>query len=92
MPITEALSKHARRTVRAFLRQAEEDDPELWEFWNLIYGPDVGVEHATAVKVEAELADCTRTLQEVFDGWRPDALADPRTEASRYALPTKATP
>lgn len=72
---TEALEAHRRRTVRAFLRQAEEDDPEVWEFWNLIYGPNIGVPHATAQRVEAELGnEATHTVGDVIDGWRPEAL------------------
>lgn len=72
------LEPHAHRTIRGFLRAAEEDDPEVWAFWNLIYGgPDVAVDHATAIAVERELAESLHTVGDVLKGWRPEALKVP---------------
>lgn len=64
------LEPYAHRRVRRVL----DDDGELAApLWSLIYG-NAGVDHATAIAVDAELSLTDRTIGDVLAGWRPTAL------------------
>lgn len=72
------LEPHAKRKVRAFMVEPDRGnhrDTKVFDaFMALIYG-DRTVTHATALAVDAELMSCTRTVRDVLEGWRPEALA-----------------
>lgn len=70
------LELHAKRKIRAFLSSAEEDDPEVWAFWEAVYdGAPVAVDHETALAVEHELMVTDKLVRDVLNGWRPESLA-----------------
>lgn len=71
----ELLRPHAKRPIRAFLRD-NSPSPAEDAFWSLVYGRTV-VNHATAVAVERELSSSSRTVGELVEGWRPEALKVP---------------
>jgi len=68
----EILEQHARRPVRAFLRNADVEAEEA--FWRLVYADRPQVDHATALSVHNEILNCPRPVQDVIDGWRPEGL------------------
>ena len=73
-PMTELerLSPHAGRPIRAFLR--DDYSEAHTAFWDMIYSRNRRVTHNTAVRAAAELANSPRTVGEVLNGWRPQAL------------------
>lgn len=69
----EILWPHRMRTLRAFLRKREDSAPEVGALWAVLYGYTV-VDHATALAVAVECSESERTVGDVLEGWRPDAL------------------
>ncbi len=69
-----ALTPHARRPIRAFIERPGPDPKTELAFWEMVYHGVVTTSHETARAVEQELMACSRPVQDVMNGWRPEAL------------------
>jgi hypothetical protein len=71
----EVLAPHRKKALRTLLGKFRDNTPEAGALWAVLYGYRV-VDHETAKAVEAECSRSERTVGDVLDGWKPEALGE----------------
>ena len=76
------LADHARRPVRAFLRDPKVvDGPLEAALWDVIYTGTPAVDHALALQVAREVEATATRVEDVVHGWRPKSLRAPASDS-----------
>lgn len=70
----EILEPHANRKIRSVVTRSDQEDPVVEALFDVVYEDIKVIDHSVAVAVGKELESTDRTVRELLDGWRPEAL------------------